>query len=200
MCRRFRALIVLSAATLTGCATGPKVYLAANCAVPSPVAVMPVANETTDLDGPVYVRQLVMDALAARGWGMVPLADIDTKLRDQGFTDGGQLNAATPKQLGEWTGANAIFYTTLVHFNTINLGYYWQRKVTVLGRLVNASTGEKLWEAERTWMSLNVVTKHDQAAKQFLGQLGTQALEKTMHVPLQPEARIAVKRLIDTIP
>lgn len=196
---RTRLLALLVAGLVTGCAS-PKVYVSGQYAVPLPVALMPVANETTDLDGPPFVRQLLFDTLSARGMTLVPMADVDEKLKAQGFTDGGQLGAATAKQLGEWTGAKGIFYTNLINFNYMNLGYYWQRKVTVLGRLVRAEDGEKLWEAERTWMTLNIVTKHDEAAGQFLGQLGTQALEKTMHVPLQPEARIAVKRLIDTLP
>lgn len=195
-----KPILAIACATFAfGCAS-PKVYLSENFAAPLPIAVMPVANETTDLDGPPYVRQLVFDALASRGLPLVPNADIDEKLKSQGFTDGGQLGAAEPRQLGEWTGAQGIFYTNLIHFSYINLGYYWQRKVTVMGRLVRAADGTKLWEAERTWMTLNVVTKNEEATQQFLGQLGTQTLEKTMHVPLQPEARIAVKRLIDTLP
>ncbi len=196
-CRAF--VLALTFGLTSGCA-GSKVYLANNYAVPLSIAVLPVANETTDLDGPPYVRQLIFDTLTSRGHTMIPLNVVDEKLKEQGFTDGGQLGATEPKQLGTWTGADGLFYTTLVNFNYMNLGYYWQRKVTVLGRLVRATDGEKLWETERTWMTLNVVTKNDEALKQFAGQVGTQALEKTLHVPLQPEARIAVKRLIDTLP
>lgn len=182
-----------------GC-TAPKVYLSTNYIGPQKIAVLPMANETTDLDGPPFVRQLLFNNIAGRGYVLVPMAEIDEKLMAQGFTDGGQLGAATPQKVGEWVGADGLFYGTLVSFSYINLGYYWQRKVTIFGRLVNAQTGEKIWEAERTWMTLNVVTKADQAQKQFLGQLGTQAIEKTLHVPLQAESRIAVQRLIDTIP
>ncbi len=182
-----------------GCA-GPKVYLSRDYVCPQKIAVLPMANETTDLDGPPFVRQLIFNNIAGRGYTLVPTAEIDEKLLAQGFTDGGQLGAATPQKVGEWVGADGLFYGTLVNFSYINLGYYWQRKVTIFGRLVSAQTGEKLWEAERTWMTLNVVTRADQAKKQFLVQLGTQAMEKTLHVPLQAESRIAVQRLIDTLP
>src|SRR5262249_47408017 len=143
---------------LAGCA-GQPVYLAKDYAKPQKIAVLPMANETTDLDGPPFVRQLIFNNLAARGYMLVPLEQMDAKLLAEGFTDGGQLNAVTPQKLGEWVGADGLFYGTLVNFSYINLGYYWQRKVTIFGRLVSATSGEKLWEAERTWMTLNVVTK-----------------------------------------
>ncbi len=184
---------------LAGCA-GKQVYVASDYVRPVKVAVLPMANETTDLDGPPYVRQLIFENLLSHGYVLNPLLDVDEKLRAQGFTDGGQLNATNPKEIGKWLAADGLFYATLVDFNYINLGYYWQRKVTVVGRLMSATTGEKLWECEKTFMTLNIATKNEDAQQQFMGQLGTKALEKMLHVPLQPESRIAVKRLIDTLP
>jgi hypothetical protein len=184
---------------LAGCA-GPHVYLAKDYTSPQRIAVLPMANETNDLDGPPFVRQLIFNQLMGRGCDLVPLDQIDAKLKAQGFTEGGQLRAASAQQLGLWTGADGLFYGTLVNFSYINLGYYWQRKVTVAGRLVSGLTGEKLWESDRTWMTLNVVTKRDQATRQFFTQLAAQAMEKALHVPLQAESRIAVERLLRTLP
>lgn len=195
----FHLLLGFALLGCTACAT-PKVYLIDHYVSPRRVAVLPVSNETTDLDGPPFIRQLIFENLSGRGYDLAPMADIDAKLLEQGFTDGGQLNAASPQKLGEWVAADGLFYTTLVSFNYINLGYYWQRKVTVYGRLVDAQNGDKLWEAERTWMTLNVVTKQEQAKREFAIQLATKAVEKTTHKPLQAESRIAVRRLLDTLP
>ena len=199
--RRFRHLLIFALAGLfiTGCA-GPKVYVSKDFASPLRVAVLPMSNQTTDLDGPPFIRQLIFNKLAERGYTVVPLAEIDAKLQSQGFTEGGQLGAAKPQDLGQWLGVDGLFYGTVVDFNYINLGYYWQRKVTVMGRLVSVPSGEKFWEAEKTWMNLNVVTRQQEAERQFAAQLGAKALEKTLHVPLQAESRIAVERLLDTLP
>ncbi len=195
----FRAVLLALGFGVLGCA-GPKVYLAKDYKAPQRVAVLPMANETTDLDGPPFIRKLIFEALSARGHSLVPTGEIDEKLLAQGFTDGGQLGAASPEKLGEWLAADGLFYGTLVNFSYINLGYYWQRKVTVHGKLVNATSGEKLWESERTWMTLNIATSNKEAQDHFFTQLGVQALEKTLHVPLQFESSIAVRRLLETLP
>ena len=45
------------------------------------------------------------------------LAVAEEQFLAQGFTDGGQLNAATPQKVGEWVGADGLFYATLVNFS-----------------------------------------------------------------------------------
>src|ERR1700690_63497 len=113
------------------------------------VAVLPMDNESNDLDGPTFVRKLMQDNLAARGFRVLPLAEIDAQLKVQGFTDGGQLRATTPQKIGEWTGADTLLYSTLENFDYINVGIYAQRRVKILAKLVSAKTGAKFWEVER---------------------------------------------------
>jgi hypothetical protein len=164
------------------------------------VAVLLVSNDTNDLDGPGLVRGILFRKLSERGYDLVPLNDIDAKLKEQGFTDGGQLRAATPQQLGQWIGADTLFYITLEEFNYINVGFYWQRKVKIAGKLVEAKTGERLWEAERNWSTQAVVTNKEQAERQFAFQLAAKAFEKMTHLPLQAESQMAAERLLSTLP
>src|SRR5688572_28197403 len=110
---------------LSGCA-GSKAFVANDFVRPAQIAVLPVANETTDLDGPSYIRQLIQDRLCSHGYSALNLGQIDEALKTEGFTDGGQLGGVDPIKLGAWLKADGLFYTTLVHFNYINLGYYWQ--------------------------------------------------------------------------
>jgi len=159
-----------------------------------------MSNETTDLDGPPFVRQVLFNNLASRGYPLVPLKEVDDKLFAQGFTDGGQLGAATPQKLGEWIGADALFYNTLESFDYISVGFYSQRRVKILARLVDAKTGEKLWEAEREDTTRFVATNKKQAQEQFIIQMGVKAVEKMAHTPLKAETHIAAQRLINTIP
>jgi hypothetical protein len=184
---------------LVGCAPS-QVFLSTNYTSPRKVAVLPVANESNDLDGPVMVRQLLFDQLLGRGWVLVPLSDVDEKLKEKGFTDGGQLRAATPQNLGEWTGADTLFYPVLQDFNYLNVGFYWQRRVKIAGRLVDAKTGERLWEAERAWATRELVTDKNRATREFAVQIAAKAIEKMTHFPLQAESRIAVDHLLATLP
>lgn len=199
MRRAFLAVTASIGVAALGCAPS-NVYISSQYTAARKVAILPVANETTDLDGPPYIRKLLFERLAACGFDLVPLNDVDEKLKAQGFTDGGQLRAATPEKLGEWLGADTLFYSDLIDFNYINLGFYWQRRVKVSGKLVDAKTGERLWEAERDWATREVVTNKEQAKREFAVQLAAKALEKMTHVPLQAESKVAVDRLLATLP
>ena len=159
-----------------------------------------MANDTNDLDGPIYIRQLLFNLLAQRGYALVPLADIDAKLKEQGFTDGGQLKATTPQKIGQWIGADGMFYSTLEEFNYINVGYYAQRTVKIRAQLMNGASGEKLWDAERGWSTRAVAIDKKEAERQFAVQLAAKAVEKMTHAPLQLESRETVRLLLSTLP
>ena len=152
-----RVVWAVVVACLTGCAA-PTVYVSPHLGSVGRIAVLPTANETNDLDGPVFVRQLIYDHLAQRGAALVPIAKVDETLNANGFTDGGQLRAAKPEDMGQWLGVDTLFYVTLADFGYINVGFYFQRKVNIVGRLVDAKTGERLWEAERGWATRWLVT------------------------------------------
>ena len=201
MRRRFglKTVAFLGLLVAAGCAPS-NVYISNKFISARKVAILPMSNETTDLDGPIFVRQLIQEQLFARGFQVLPLTDIDVHLKEQGFTDGGQLRAATPQQLGQWTGADTLFYSTLEDFNYVNVGFYWQRKVKVTAKLVDAATGERLWEAERDFSTRFIVADKKEAERQFAIQLAAKAVEKMTHKPLQRESRMTVNRLLSTLP
>ncbi len=184
---------------LAGCSAS-KVYIAPEYVSSGKVAVLPMGNESNDLDGPLFVRKLMQDGLAARGFQVLPLSQIDEQLKTQGFTDGGQLRATTPQKIGEWTGADTLLYSTLENFDYINVGFYAQRRVKIIAKLVDAKTGTKLWETEREGTTRVVVADKKQAEQQFAVQLAAKAVEKMTHLPLQFESRMAVERLLNTLP
>lgn len=161
---------------------------------------MPVSNETNDLDGPVYIRKLIQEGLIARGMRVVPLEVVDQKLKENGFTDGGQLRAAKPADIGQWVGADTLMYVSLEEFAYINVGFYWQRKVLVNARLVDAPSATRLWETERGDSHRWVVANKEEAKRAFVTQLAIQGAEKLAHQPLGPESRRTVVELLSTIP
>lgn len=194
-----RPLVLLAGLMVCGCAL-ERFYLAKDYVRPQRIAVLPMNNESNDLDGPDYVRKLLFAQLSVRGFEMVPLAEIDEKLKAQGFTNGGELKAVTPQKIGEWVGADALFYSTLEDFNYITLGYYSQRTVKIDAQLIDAHSGKKMWEAERGAASRFVATNKKQAEKEFAVQLAMKAVEKAMHTPLPIESRHAVGLVVETLP
>ena len=194
-----KASLALCLTVLAGCAAS-KAYVSAGYVSSGKVAVLLVSNESNDLDGPPFVRKLLHEGLMARSFDVMPTGPIDEQLKAQGFTDGGQLGATTAQKIGEWTGADTLLYGTLENFDYINIGFYTQRRVKIKATLVDAKTGERLWEAEREGSTRAVATNKKQAERLFAAQMAIKAVEKMSHTPLQPESRIAVFQLLNTLP
>jgi len=194
-----RAGLAICLGLLIGCA-GSQVYVSGKYAVSGKVAVLPMSNESNDLDAPIFLRKLLCEGMTQRGFYVLSPTEIDAQLKTQGFTDGGQLHAATPQKLGEWTGADTLLYSTIENFDYINVGFYSQRRVKILAKLVDARTGERLWEAERDGTTRLFATNKKQAEDLFAAQLAVKAVEKMAHMPLQAESRLAVLRLLNSLP
>ena len=197
--RRGLIFAVLAALGVAGCATNP-VYLTKPFVRPQLIAVLPMANSSNDLDAPVYLRQVIFNRLQVRGFNLIPLEDVDAKLKAQGFTDGGQLGATTPQKIGEWLGADGLLYSSVEEFSYMNVAFYAQRAVKVHGRLVDAATGQKLWETEREAKTRLVAIDREHAKRLFAEQLAVQAIERATHKPLRMESFNAVNALTSTLP
>ena len=66
------------------------------------VAVLPMVNNTTDMDGPEIVRKGFYKLVRNRYYEVSPLAETDQILRDKmGISLGGQLGLTEAKTLGE---------------------------------------------------------------------------------------------------
>lgn len=146
--RSFILIILLTVLLISsGCAI---------CVMPRPVdinnplkhvAVMPLKNDTTDVDGPNVVRAKMMEALKDRSYIVKDLKETDQILRDQmGITLGGQLEMTTAKKLGETLGVEGVLFGTLMDFDEMTTGLYNVKKVRGRFKLVNAVTGQVMWE------------------------------------------------------
>lgn len=111
------------------------------------VAVLPLVNNTNDVEAPAYVRQQFTTELARHQYVIKPLTEVDQILRDQmGLTLGSQLDLATPLQLGETLGVDGIFYGSLDEFNHKITGVYNVKRVRIRTKLVNCKTGQTVWK------------------------------------------------------
>ncbi len=132
--------------------------LFAGCSIPRPpqpynsnnplkhVAVLPMRNDTNDVEGPDIVRQKMIVALENRSYVVKDLKETDQILRDQmGITLGGQLDLTTAQKLGDALGVQGVLYGTLMDFDETTTGVINIKKVRGKFRLVNTATGEDMW-------------------------------------------------------
>jgi hypothetical protein len=182
---------------LAGCAAPAAAPKAAHSSpFPQRIALLPMDNQSTDLRGPELVRELLKDSLDLANFDLAANAEIDEKLRSIGISEGGQLNAVTPQKLGELLGVDALIYGDLTEFSNANVGVYSNRTVEAALKLVDAKTGEKLWEATKRKADSKLGLSKDAAVSNLKSGYAAKALEGLMNSPLLPEAEEAVRLLV----
>jgi len=111
------------------------------------VAVLPLRNDTADVDGPNVVRKKMFQAFINKAYTVQDMKVTDQILRDRmGITLGGQLEMTTAKELGETLEVDGVLYGILVDFTELTTGAYNVKKVRADFKLVHAITGETVWQ------------------------------------------------------
>ena len=158
-------------------------------------ALLPFSDETTSVDGPPLVRQLVYEQLKAGGYNLVPLEETDAVLRAHGFSDGGQLAAAKPENLAAWLGAGRLVYCNLSDFGEIMAGVYNRRMVKGSVR-VWADGGPDISFEESV---VKVKTPKNFAGGMF-GQLAKGLVERIKNKPLAYESGLFSQQVTENLP
>jgi len=141
-------LLFLVLVLLAGCAGMPSY-------APSPdptnpikrLAILPLKNDTTDVDAPTFVREKLAPAFQKRFYNVQPLAETDQILRDQlGITLGGQLEMASVAELREALQVEGLLYGTLMDYGEVTTGLVNMRKVRGKFKIVDTETNMVFWE------------------------------------------------------
>ncbi|OGS23794.1 MAG: hypothetical protein A2297_02455 [Elusimicrobia bacterium RIFOXYB2_FULL_48_7] len=173
---------------------------------PITVAVMPMENETTNLNGPGYLRKRFQKRLLRKpSYSAIPLEEVDAKLREIGISDGGQLNAVTPQDLGKKLNVDAVIYGKLLVFNTlrrnINIGNLTMGDtVQAKFKMVDTRTGDILWQDEKGIITKKCYNKgeHDTPliSFDFVGAF----FEKLIGAPLDEETEELARIMVNIMP
>ena len=93
------------------------------------------------------LRKKLAQALENRSYVVKDLKETDKILRDRmGITLGGQLSLTTAQELGRELGVEGVLYGTLMDFDESTLGAINVKKVRGKFKIVNATTGQTVWE------------------------------------------------------
>ena len=143
--RCLAAITLLAAAT--GCLPPPSNFPRDYSNPIKQVAILPMTNDTNDVDAPGVMRKKMAQALERRSYVVQDLKQTDQILRDRmGITLGGQLSLTTAQQLGQELGVEGVLYGTLMDFDESTLGAINVKKVRGKFMLVNTLTGQTMWE------------------------------------------------------
>ncbi|HYM38432.1 MAG TPA: GNA1162 family protein [Nitrospiraceae bacterium] len=110
------------------------------------VAVLPLINNTNDVEAPGHVREELILRMQAMQYAVKPALQTDQVLRDQlGITLGRQLDMATVQQLGEALGVDGLMFGVLDDFSTKVAAVLTEKRVRVRFSLVRTSDGSQFW-------------------------------------------------------
>jgi hypothetical protein len=167
------------------------------------VAVLPFSNMTNSLEAPAYLQALARQGLERGGYSLVPAGEVESRLKELGITDGGQLSSKKPEELAVALNASALFCGEVREFSYVTLGFYMKRAVVLSGAML-APDGSPLWRhvstASRSAVNLDATRNLGEFGKSLGWQLAGKWAEKIISHPLYPEMLRCVHDLYMTVP
>ncbi len=146
MKRSFIVSLVAACAFLAGCqATAPKRDVAAfEAANPRSIVVVPVVNQSVDVDAPNYVLSTLPVPIAEKGYYVFPVNTTKMVLEQEGFYEAERILEQPPEAIAKMFGADAVLYVTVKRWDAQYIVLSTTVTVDFSYRLVS-KTGEELW-------------------------------------------------------
>lgn len=155
------------------------------------IAVLPVQNETPNLQAPEVFRPIVYQKIKQKGYESPALSFIDSRLAEKNIREAGQIHSLTPQDLGKLLGVDALLYPTVTEFSTTYLVAYASITVGAKFELKDARTGELLWQA-------------DHRLKDIKAAVDQRGLQESLKIAVQksyaPYAQKVTETCLNTLP
>jgi hypothetical protein len=148
--RRLLATLAV-AALLGGCVAAPPRpdYNKLLAAAPRSILVVPVVNNTVDVDAAAYFLSTIPVPVAERGYYVFPVNLVKRVLEDDGLSDAALVHAADPVRLCALFGADAALYVTIERWEAKYLLISTQVTVAFSYVIKDGKTGDTLWTEKR---------------------------------------------------
>ncbi len=119
---------------------------------PRTIAVLPMDNFSLEEGGADMLRQQVYARLASKGYVKVAEQHVDQVMKRLGVTIPGLLAGISPTRLGQQLQADALLMGQIDQSARVNQVLFDAVVVSCSLRLIDARTGQTLWQAEQ-WRS-----------------------------------------------
>ncbi len=121
---------------------------------PRKIVILPVFNETNDMNAENVAYPMVYRAFFDRGYNVVsPTVMFELFNEEKGFHEAGMVNAMTPEQIAEYTNADAVMYVTITDWSTKFYGVVSTVTVTMEFKLIDPKTNMPIFETTETAQS-----------------------------------------------
>ena len=187
---------------LWGCMGAKKpqaIFIAPEFTGPMKVAVLPFENESLDIEAADVYRELFYLGIQEKQYTVVPMAEVDAKLKAMGISEGGQLAAFRKTDLQRKLGADALFFGDLKEVKYLTVGIKKEKTVVAYAALYRGN--KKLWEDEKKHSEKEYSLSPVKALKtQLATKLTETALKDYSGHPFYNHIQSCVYQLQDTLP
>lgn len=151
MIKWIQSVVVVLLMAVVGCATVERDDNRLDnfhAAQPKSLLVVPVVNNSTDVQAPTSVLATLPFRLGEKGYYVYPVNTVKTLLEFEGYYEPAEVHAQPPEQLAELFKADAILYVTIHEWTSRYVLVSTTTEVDFEYRIVNAD-GAELWSARK---------------------------------------------------
>ena len=152
MSRRVPFIPLLALLSLSlGCATAPpaKDYTAFRSANPRSILVLPVVNNTQNVEAPSLFLSTLPIPVAEKGYYVFPVNMVKRVLEDEGLSDPNLVHGAEPARLCNLFGSDAVLYVTIEAWTAQYMVITTQVTVEFDYVMKDGKTGDTIWKEHR---------------------------------------------------
>jgi hypothetical protein len=134
-----------------GCAAAPpkKDYTAFRAANPRSILVVPVVNNTNNVEAPGLFLSTLPVPIAERGYYVFPVNMVRRVLEDEGLSDANLVHAADTARLCNLFGADSVLYVSIEAWTAQYLVITTQVTVEFDYVMKDGKTGDTIWKEHK---------------------------------------------------
>ena len=138
---------LLVTALATGCVTPPKKdYTAFRAADPRSILIIPVVNNTTNVEAPGLFLSTLPIPVAERGFYVFPVNMVKGVLENEGLSDPDLVHTADTARLCNLFGADAVLYVSIEAWTAKYIVINTQVTVEFDYVMKDGKTGDTIWK------------------------------------------------------
>lgn len=170
MRQRLLWVVALAMLVLSGCMVVEPIsydFTAYHEAKPRSLLVLPVVNESLDVQAPTYVLTTLPRVLAEKGYYVFPVNTVKTLLEYEGLYEPAEIHARPTYELSRLFGADAVLYLTIHDWTSQYAIISTTTYVDFEYRITDAD-GQPLWQARK---QLSYTPESGESGGGFVDQL-----------------------------
>ncbi len=145
-------IVIMLLVLCSGCATRQhsKDYTAFNAARPNSILVLPVINESVDVDAPDYFLSTISKPVAEQGYYVFPVNMVKRILEDSGLSDANLVHNMPTEKVAKLFGADSVLYIKIKRWDAQYVLLATKVTVGLDYAIKDGKTGIVLWKESKT--------------------------------------------------